>query len=107
VAEPPAADPRPGPATAGLPAGLAPLVGTYAAFNPWVPEVLVRRDAAGTGLVLFLPGEDGAALVPRVDGGFRIGDDPASPERVEFTGVVEGRPTRAVVSGWPFDRVGP
>lgn len=45
--------------------------------------------------------------VPLAGGGFRLGDDPASPERVEFTGVVEGRPTRAVVSGWPFDRVGP
>jgi len=60
------------------------------------------------GLVLLLPGDhDGAPLVPLAGGGFRLGDDPASPERVEFTGVVEGRPTRAVVSGWPFDRVGP
>jgi hypothetical protein len=107
VAEPPAVEPQPGPAATDLPADLAPLVGTYAAFNPWVPEVRVRPDAAGTGLVLFLPGDDGAPLVPRADGGFRIGDDPASPERVEFTAVVEGRPTRAVVSGWPFDRVGP
>jgi len=39
--------------------------------------------------------------------GCRLGVDPASPERVEFTGVVDGRPSRAVVSGWPFDRVGP
>jgi CubicO group peptidase (beta-lactamase class C family) len=106
VAEPPADEPRPGPA-GDLPADLAPLVGTYAAWNPWVPEVQVRADAAGTGLVLLLPDDDGAPLVPLAGGGFRLGDDPASPERVEFTGVVEGRPTRAVVSGWPFDRVGP
>ena len=108
VAEPPADEPQPGPPPGDLPADLAPLVGTYAAWNPWVPEVRVRTDAAGTGLVLLLPGDhDGAPLVPLAGGGFRLGDDPASPERVEFTGVVEGRPSRAVVSGWPFDRVGP
>jgi D-alanyl-D-alanine carboxypeptidase len=108
VAEPPADEPQPGPAPGDLPADLAPLVGTYAAWNPWVPEVRVRADAAGTGLVLLLPGDhDGAPLVPLAGGGYRLGVDPASPERVEFTGVVEGRPSRAVVSGWPFDRVGP
>ena len=108
VAEPPADEPPPGPAAGDLPSDLASLVGTFAAWNPWVPEVRVRADAAGTGLVLLLPGDhDGARLVPLAGGGFRLGDDPASPERVEFTGVVEGRPTRAVVSGWPFDRVGP
>ena len=107
VAEPPAEQPQPGPAAADLPADLAPLVGTYAAYNPWVPEVRVRPDAAGTGLVLLVPGDDAAPLVPLAGGGFRLGDDPASPSRVQFTAVVEGRPTRAVVSGWPFDRVGP
>ena len=108
VAEPPADEPQPGPAPGDLPADLAPLVGTYAAWNPWVPEIRVRADAAGTGLVLLLPGDhDGAPLVPLAGGGYRLGVDPASPERVEFTGVVEDRPSRAVVSGWPFDRVGP
>jgi CubicO group peptidase (beta-lactamase class C family) len=108
VAEPPADEPQPGPPPGDLPADLAPLVGTYAAWNPWVPEVRFRSDAAGTGLVMLLPGDHvGAPLVPLAGDGFRLGDDPASPERVEFTGVVEGRPSRAVVSGWPFDRVGP
>ena len=107
VPEPPAGEPQPGPTAAGLPGELASLVGTYASFNPWVPEVRVRADAVGTGLVLLLPGDDGEPLAPLAGGGFRIGDDPASPERVEFTAVVDGRPTRAVVSGWPFDRVGP
>jgi hypothetical protein len=107
VAEPPAERPQPGPAARDLPADLAPLVGTYAAYNPWVPEVRVRPDAAGTGLVLIFPGDDLTPLVPLAGGGFRLGDDPASPSRVQFTAVVEGRPTRAVVSGWPFDRVGP
>ena len=91
VAEPPAVEPQPGPAATNLPADLAPLVGTYAAFNPWVPEVRVRPDAAGTGLVLFLPGDDGAPLVPRADGGFRIGDD---------------RPARNGSSSPPWSRAG-
>ena len=65
----PAAEAQPRPAPGDLPADLAQLVGSYAAWNPWVPEVRVRADAAGTGLVLL-------------------------------------RPSRAVVSGWPFDRVG-
>jgi D-alanyl-D-alanine carboxypeptidase len=110
--DPPSADPDPppevpSPATTArdLPADLAPLVGTYAAWNPWVPQLQVRPDAGGAGLVLFYPDGDEAPLTPLPGGGFRIGDDPASPERIQFTGVVEGRPMRAVVSGWPFDRL--
>jgi D-alanyl-D-alanine carboxypeptidase len=110
--DPPSADPDPppevpSPATTArdLPADLAPLVGTYAAWNPWVPQLQVRPDAGGAGLVLVYPDEDQAPLTPLPGGGFRIGDDPASPERIQFTGVVEGRPMRAVVSGWPFDRL--
>ena len=57
------------------------------------------------GLVLVYPDGDQAPLTSLPDGGFRIGDDPVSPERVEFTTLVEGRPMRAVVSGWPFDRL--
>jgi D-alanyl-D-alanine carboxypeptidase len=110
--DPPAPDPDPPPdapspaATApDLPADLAPLVGTYAAWNPWVPQLQVRPDAGGAGLVLVYPDGDEAPLTALPGGGFRIGDDPASPERVEFTTLVEGRPMRAVVSGWPFDRL--
>ncbi|HEY8557064.1 MAG TPA: hypothetical protein VIM97_06920 [Actinomycetes bacterium] len=33
----------------GLPGGLAPLVGTYAAWNPWTPELRVRPDATPSG----------------------------------------------------------
>ena len=88
-----------------LPGDLAPLVGTYAAWNPWMPRLQVRSDAGGAGLALVYPDGDAAPLTPLPGGGFRIGDDPASPERVEFTTVVEGRPMRAVVSGWPFNRL--
>jgi CubicO group peptidase (beta-lactamase class C family) len=90
-------------ASGRLPAELAALVGTYAAFNPWIP--LVRIRPAGAGLALVWPGDDQEPLTPLPGGGFRVGDDPASPDWVHFTAVVEGRPMRAVVSGWPYDRV--
>lgn len=99
----PAADEPPAAATAPLPGELAPLVGTYAAWNPWIPQVQVR--AAAGGLVLVWPEGDEEPLTPLPGGGFRLGDDPASPDRVHFRAEVEGRPMRAVVSGWPFDRV--
>jgi hypothetical protein len=52
--------------------------------------------------------------VRRADGE-AVGREPVSTSeslavsagRIEFTGVVEGRPTRAVVSGWPSDWVEP
>ena len=87
-----------------LPGELAVLVGTYAAYNPWVPQVQVRPDADG-GLVLAWPWGDVEPLAALGDGVFGVGSDPASPERVRFRAMVEGRPMQAVVSGWPFDRV--
>jgi CubicO group peptidase (beta-lactamase class C family) len=99
----PAATEPPAPPAGELPAELAPLVGTYGAWNPWVPQVVVR--AGGDGLVLVWPEGDIEPLAPLAGGGFRLGDDPASPDRVHFQAEVEGRPMRAVVSGWPFDRV--
>jgi hypothetical protein len=56
--------------------------------------------------VLVWPDGDEAALTALAgDEGFRVGKDPASPERARFTTVVEGRPMQVVVSGWPFHRV--
>jgi hypothetical protein len=103
--DPPPDVPSPATTPTELPGDLAPLVGTYAAWNPWVPQLRVRPDAEGAGLVLVYPDGDEAPLTPLPGGGFRIGDDPDSPERVEFTTLVEGRPMRAVVAGWPFDRL--
>jgi hypothetical protein len=37
-----------------LPDELAVLVGTYAAYNPWVPQVQIRPDTDG-GLLLAWP----------------------------------------------------
>jgi CubicO group peptidase (beta-lactamase class C family) len=102
---PPDEDEEPAaPTAAAFPAGLAALVGTYAAYNPWTPQVRVAPSPAGT-LTLVWPdgGED--PLIPLPDGTFRVGEVPDTPERASFTAEVEGRPTRVVVSGWPFDRV--
>ena len=90
--------------TPPLPDELAVLVGTYAAYNPWVPQLEIRPDTDG-GLLLAWPWGDQEPLTELEAGGFRLGDDPASPERVQFRAVVEGRPMQAVVSGWPFDRI--
>jgi CubicO group peptidase (beta-lactamase class C family) len=99
-------DPPAVPAAAGvLPAELAVLAGTYAAWNPWLPQVVVRPAGSGDGLVLVWPDGDEVALTPLPGGGFRFGDDPDTPERVRFQAEVEGRPMQAVVSGWPYDRV--
>jgi hypothetical protein len=101
----PAGEVRPAASTrAELPAELAPLVGTYAAYNPWVPRLRVR-PAPGGGLAVVWPEGDEEPLTPLPGGGFRLGDDPDSPDRAEFGAEVEGRPLRVVVSGWPYDRV--
>jgi CubicO group peptidase (beta-lactamase class C family) len=99
------ADDRPAaPAPGGdLPAELSALTGTYAAWNPWLPQVVVRP--AEGGLVLVWPEGETEPLTPLPGGGFRLGDDPDSPDRVQFQDEVDGRPMRAVVSGWPYDRV--
>jgi CubicO group peptidase (beta-lactamase class C family) len=109
--DPPPADPEPPdekplavPDPAALPPELAPLAGTYAAYNPWTPEVRVV-PAAGGGLAMVWPGGDEEPMTPLPDGRFRVGEDPDSPERAAFEAEVEGRPMRVVVSGWPFDRV--
>jgi CubicO group peptidase (beta-lactamase class C family) len=104
VREPPDDEPPAIPDPAPLPAGLAALAGTYAAYNPWTPQVKVV-PAAGGGLALVWPDGDEEPLTPLLDGGFRVGEDPDSPERASFEAEVGGRPRRVVVSGWPFDRV--
>ena len=107
--DPPPAAPDPPdddqpPAAPDLPAELAPLTGTYAAYNPWTPHLRVVPAAGGT-LALEWPDGGTEPLVPLPDGRFRVGDDPDTPERATFEAEVDGRPARVVVSGWPFDRI--
>ena len=42
--------------------------------------------------------------IPLEDGTFRVGEDPGGPERLAFDTVIEGRPIRAFLSSWPYER---
>ena len=37
--------------------------------------------------------------------GFRVGDEPDGPERLRFDTIIDGRATRAWLSGWDYYRV--
>ena len=50
--------------------------------------------------------KDEQPLVPRADGSFGVADDPGDPEDLRFDTVVDGRPVRAWLSGFPYYRVG-
>jgi CubicO group peptidase (beta-lactamase class C family) len=98
-------DDEPAPADrAALPAELAALAGTYAAFNPWTPQVRIAPTADGA-LTLTWPDGDTVPLTLLADGSFRVGEGIDSPDRAVFEAEIDGRPMRVVVSGWPFDRV--
>lgn len=98
---------RPGAADfTGVPAIWKAYVGRYSAWNPGFPhfQVVVRRGA----LTLLMPGADTDVLVPVGDHVFRVGADAASPERLRFAAIVDGRALRADYSGCPYYRtVGP
>jgi hypothetical protein len=71
-------------------------VGHYRSWNPWIPNfrIVLRR---GELVQIFAAGWE-YPLTP--DGeGFRIGDDPQSPERIVFDTIVEGKALRARLAG--------
>lgn len=85
--------------TAPVPPELARLAGTYDSNSPWTGQVTVIARADGLWL-------DGATpLVRLLDGSFRIGADPNSPERLRFDGDLGGRPLRLNFSGADFIRL--
>ncbi len=103
---------RDGAAAPSLPAPdptVAALVGHYRSHNPWLTNfrVILRGNVAW---LVFAAEPDGfepeQGLVARPDGSFRVGDDPAGPEDLRFDVVVDGRPLRAWLSGFPYHRVG-
>lgn len=82
-------------------------VGHYRAHNPWAPNarVVLRRGQ----LYLIWPEEpdgfdDENILVPIDDATFRVGDDPALPERIHFTAIADGQALEAVISGGSYYR---
>lgn len=71
------------------------------------PEAAFQVWALRDPWLVFPDGsEDEQRLVPRSDGSFGVGDDPAGPEDVRFDAVADGRPRRAWLSGFPYYRVG-
>ena len=70
--------------------------GHYRSHNPWISNfrIVLRRGA----LLMIYPHGYEAALTP-VESGFRIGDDPDTPERITFDTIVDGQAWRAITSG--------
>lgn len=77
-------------------------VGHYRSHNPWYTNfrVFVRKGR----LTLALPGTPGSRLAPAGDGGFRVGSDPESPERVHFGAIVEGKALQANLYNFDYYR---
>jgi len=103
---------REGTAAATLPepsAATRAIAGHYRSHDPWTTNfrVLLRGDTPWLTFTAPPDGfEDEQPLRPIRRGGFRVGDDPLGPERLRFDTVIDGRPTRAWLSGWDYYRVG-
>lgn len=80
------------------PDALRAFAGRYDNDDRWLsPNYVVARDGR-----LWLNNSDPLTLLP--DGSYRIGAEEWSAERVRFDGVINGRPTRMIVSGVPYVR---
>jgi D-alanyl-D-alanine carboxypeptidase len=74
-------------------AALAAVTGHYVSTDSWAASFRITAQ----GDTLFV--DDVTPLVPLADGGFRVGKKDWSPERMRFDAVLDGRPTRATLSG--------
>ena len=72
-------------------------VGHYRAHNPWLANI--RIVLRGGELVFIDPSAGEEPLKPLPDGSFRIGEDPRSPERIQFDIIIGGKAIRACLSG--------
>ncbi len=96
-----------GPTVFEVPDGWEAYPGHYRSHNPWGTNfrVLLR---GGQLWIIDSGGIEGVAdeeaLIPIAPGCFRIGDDPASPERLRFDVVVDGQALRAIRSGAEYAR---
>jgi hypothetical protein len=84
--------------TPATPPELAKLIGTYTCDDPWRGTFHVTAE----GSALFVDGT--TPLTPLPGGGFRVGEDDWSPERMAFDAPLGGRPSRATYSGVDFLR---
>jgi len=76
--------------------------GHYRAYNPWYSNFRVVLRAGE--LVLIFPWGMELPLIP-IPGGFRVGEEEWSPERLRFDAIVDGAALRADFSGEKFYRV--
>lgn len=85
-----------GPLTFETPPEWRAFIGHYRNYNPWASNfrVVLRKG----GLLLVYPRGHEQPLMPDGDG-FRIGEDPDSPERIAFDTIVDGQALRAVQAG--------
>jgi hypothetical protein len=86
---------------------LAACAGTYRSHIPWTTSfrVVLRGDRLWLTFADAPDGfEDEAPLVPLADGTLRVGEDAGGPEWLAFDTVIDGRPVRALLSGWPYNR---
>lgn len=76
--------------------------GHYRTYNFGLTNfrIIVRKGR----LLLVYPGGGHEVLQPMDGGGFRVGEDPRSPETVSFDSVASGQALRAVYSGCPYYR---
>lgn len=87
-----------GPFAPKPPLRLARLAGRYDNDDPWQGSVfIVARDEA-----LYLNNTD--RLTEISENVYRLGGEDWSPERVEFSGFIDGRPEILLLSGAPFQR---
>ena len=80
------------------PAKLAALTGYYESDDGWRGAFRVMAQ----GPALYIDGT--TPLVPLPGGGFRLGDDAWSPERISFDAWLDGKPQRATASGTDYLR---
>ncbi len=84
--------------SAPTPAKLAALTGYYEVDDGWRGAFRVMAQGAD----LFIDGT--TPLTPMPSGGFRLGDDGWSPERLSFDAWLDGKPQRATLSGADYLR---
>jgi D-alanyl-D-alanine carboxypeptidase len=76
--------------------------GHYRSHNPWLSNfrVVLRKGS----LVLIYPFGEDQSLHQLEPGLFCVGDDPRSPEFIQFDAVIEGKAMQAVLSGGVYSR---
>ena len=77
-----------------------PFVGHYRTYNPWCSNLRVYGRAGQLWASYAMDDVSQDAPLERLpDGGFRLGSDERSPERLRFDTLIDGKAVRATLSG--------